>query len=461
MIREKIDATQERKIIIYSITSTEFLRSIVLHARLDLFRSPYAKTVFSWVSQYFKEFEKAPGADIQDIYVAHRAEVLAAGDNDAIQEFLQSLSDEYEKEIANVPYAVKQAKKWLSSRGLEQLQEKISMCLKTGDIENGENAVASYTRMQDVQVSGVNLFSCATELSQAFDEKEEFLYAFPGYLGHITGSFCRGDFAAYTAFAKRGKSHALLSNVNQALYYGNNVLFLSLEMPINQVLRREWMALTHSPKYDRSVKIPFFVAEGDNLFSVDYDTQDMKQVDYSETAYNAWMKDFQKYFKRGSLRIESMPSRSATVDDLRAYVANLEYYEHWVPDVIVIDYADLLTTKEKGETWQKLDDIWVRLRGFAMEKNICIVTASQAGRINANSDVTEEGISGGISKIAHVTKMMTINSTKLERANGIFRVEQLAERDDDFIYEQCYVLSCFSIGQFFLDSRPKSQVVLR
>jgi len=461
IIREKIDASEERRIIIYAITSTEFLKGISQKARVELFRAPYAKTVFSWISQYFKEFEKAPVTDIQDIYMAHRAEVLDSGDNDIIQEFLQSLSEEYEKTITNVSYAIKQAKKWLDTRALENIRDKLDLCIKSGEIENGLNAVTSFTHGQDIKLSGVDIFDCSEELINAFTEENEFLFRFPGYFGKVVGDFCRGDFVAFTAFAKRGKSHALLSCANQALYYGKNVLFISLEMPLNQVLRREWMALTHSPKYDKSVKIPFFVQEDTDTYSIDYETKDMQSVDYSPQAYATWKKEFLKYFRRGSLRIESMPARTATVEDIRAYVENLEYYDNWVPDVVVLDYADLLTSKLKGEPRHQLDDIWSKLRGFAMERHICTISVSQAGRGSANSDVTEEGIAEDIRKIAHVTKMITLNATKVERANGIMRVQQLAERDDPCIFEQCVLLTCFDIGQFFLDSLPLNQVVYK
>ena len=53
MIREKIDASRERQIILYSIISTEFLKEIHPLAKPELFKSPYAQTVWRWINQYF------------------------------------------------------------------------------------------------------------------------------------------------------------------------------------------------------------------------------------------------------------------------------------------------------------------------------------------------------------------------------------------------------------------------
>ena len=174
--------------------------------------------------------------------------------------------------------------------------------------------------------------------------------------------------------------------------------------------------------------------------------------------FGDWIRKFKLYFRGGDLRVVSMPSRSVSVSDIEVYMNNLEFYEKWIPDVVVIDYADLINSKLKGEHRHQLDDIWANLRRLALERNICIVTASQSSRMSSKGESTEESIAEDIRKIAHVTKMIAINATKEERAQGIHRIAQLAERDDEQHFEQSLVLSCLDLGQMCLDSRFLSQV---
>ena len=72
-----------------------------------------------------------------------------------------------------------------------------------------------------------------------------------------------------------------------------------------------------------------------------------------------------------------------------------------------------------------------------------------------------ENIAEDIRKVAHVTKMVAINATKEEKANGIYRIAQIAERDDSTCFEQAYVLSCLDLGQVCLDSRFRSEVLIK
>ena len=58
----------ERKIIIGCITSTKFLRQIKEIWAPELIGSPTARRISDWCWEYYNEFEKAPGKDIQDIF---------------------------------------------------------------------------------------------------------------------------------------------------------------------------------------------------------------------------------------------------------------------------------------------------------------------------------------------------------------------------------------------------------
>jgi replicative DNA helicase len=463
MIREKIDASKERQIILYSIISTKFLSEIRSKARIDLFKSPYAKTVWGWISAYFDEFAEAPNKDIQSIYTAHKIEVQEDEEEEAIATFLQSLSDS-EEEINNIDYAVSQAIEWLNIRAQENLIEALKDAIARKDIESGNEAIAEYASIERHQTKGVSLLTDVQTSLEAFLDGEDTLFTFPGTIGLTIGEFRRTDFISFLGYMKRGKTFWLWETAKEAMFASNKVLFLSLEMPQKQILKRIWRSLSKKPKRTKTVRIPYFVEDAistpeERKYIIEYEEKEMEGFIPDIAWFQNWVKRFKLYFHGGDLRVVSMPSRSVTVKDIEVYLNNLEYYDKWIPDVVVIDYADLISSKLKGEYRHQLDDIWANLRRLALERNICVVTASQSGRAAAKADSTDETIAEDIRKIAHVTKMIAINATNEEKANGIYRIAQLAERDDEQHFEQSLVLSCLDLGQVCIDSRFRSEVM--
>jgi 6-pyruvoyl-tetrahydropterin synthase len=58
----------ERQIIIGAIVSTEYLQQIKDIWNLQWFESATAKRIARWIWQYFSEYNKAPGKNIQTIF---------------------------------------------------------------------------------------------------------------------------------------------------------------------------------------------------------------------------------------------------------------------------------------------------------------------------------------------------------------------------------------------------------
>lgn len=466
MIREKIDASKERTIILCAITNTEFLKAIRPAARPELFKSPYAQTIWRWCVKYFDEYQQAPNKDIQDIYISHKMEIQDDEEEEILSGFLASLSKS-EEVIGNVPHRVNQAMEWLNLRALELIRDELNDALLRKDIQSGQKAIAEYGIIKQAEATGVSLLSDVERAVDAFQDEGEYLFSFPGAMGAVIGACKRSDFISFLGFTKIGKSHWLIESAKMAMLFSLKVLFVTLEMPMKQIMRRFWLNFLKKPKSDRIVRIPHFVEDDSSTddepkWVVEYEEKQVNKVNSSDiNTFKDWIKKYKMYFHGGDCRIAAMPARSVTVNDIMNYVDNLQYYENWEPDVIVLDYADLIKSSIKGEVRHQLDDIWANLRRIALERNICVVTASQSGRGSANADATEENIAEDIRKVAHVTKMIAINATKEEKANGIYRIAQIAERDDNPCFNQAYVLNCLDLGQVCLDSRFRDEVLIR
>jgi replicative DNA helicase len=97
----------------------------------------------------------------------------------------------------------------------------------------------------------------------------------------------------------------------------------------------------------------------------------------------------------GRLIIKEYPTNSATVMTLRAHIEKLAITKSFRPDIILVDYADIMRSSRQFDAIrheQKL--IYEELRGLCMELHIPIWTASQSNRDSTDADVV------GLDKIA-------------------------------------------------------------
>ena len=458
MKRESINLQDERKILTNMILSTDFLREISTLIKPHLFESAYAKLVSGWVMDYFEQYKTAPEKNIQDIYQQKRDSIQDEEENETVAEFLKRLSNEAaEYRIQSVDYSINSAIKHLKLKSLERLKEQLAGFLIEADPLKAEQAIANYTRIERPEGEGVALFHDSAGVINAFLMEDELLFKFPGALGHVAGGFLRGDLVAWLGFAKRGKTWWMWFTAQVAMNHGLKVLFVTLEMTKRQMTRRAWQSMVGQPKEDKDITIPQFESVGDSKWTVSAIVEHRTGVDPSLIPEK--QKKFRRLLRGGDVRIEAFPAYSATVEDIVAHLDNLYYYDNYTPDVVIIDYADIIApTENRMDYRHQLDSIWKKLRGLAQSRNILIVTASQSGRGGSTKDAKEEDVAEDIRKLAHVSKMLVINRLPEESKKGIVRIAQMAEREGSTSYEQAVVLQCLDIGRPYMDSHLRSEV---
>jgi len=466
--RKKVSLDHERKLLMNMIVSTRFLRDIVPMLNPAYLKARYTQLIAEWIKEYYSEFNEAPKQAIQDIYLEKRKFIVSEEDTDLVATFLTNLSSDYasaskevEDSLNNIEFSIKQATLYLKRRSIEYLKEQIDTALTHEDISSAEKLIASYSRIEMQQVKGIDVFQDIDKVYEAFNSREEKLFEFSGELGKTVGAINRGDFVSFLAFAKRGKSTWLMYSAERALLAGKNVVFVSLEMTENQVLRRLWESHSGLPRYEQEVVLPEFIrvpsSSSGHEWGIRYNTEyreafpnNIDEIEAIRIKYNRLCK--------GSLRLITLPARSATMKDIDNHLSNLFLYEGFTPDVVVIDYADLIAPAERQEHRHQLDQIWADCRKMAVERNIALLTVSQSNRGSANNDLSEESISEDIRKIAHVTMMIGINQSKSEHKNGLYRIGVLAKREGKLDRSHVLCLSCLDIAKPCMDSKMADDV---
>lgn len=134
-----------------------------------------------------------------------------------------------------------------------------------------------------------------------------------------------------------------------------------------------------------------------------------------------------------NLVIKEFPTGQASVSTLRSYLVSLKNFRGWVPDLILLDYADLMQPDHgKGlELWQRQQRIYEEVRGLASEDpSYCIFTASQANRQSRSVPIiTENELGDSFGKLRVVDAAWSINVTDMERTRSVGRLFAVKHRN--------------------------------
>ena len=449
----------ERRLIANLIMSTELLSYCSEMGKPELFSEGVCRNVATWLWDYFNVRHSAPGRAIEDIYL-HKAQYLRAEDSAEIRLFLSSISADWAP--SNLGLVKDQALDFFRIASIKKLRDDLDRALLTRDAARGEAIVAQYVAPAPIHSSTVSLLSprSAQVICDAFNEEAEVLYTFPGDAGKVLGSFAREDFVAYGAPPKRGKSWWLIRTARDCAKTGLRVLFLSLEMKETQVLRRFWQSFAGCSRKGEEARYSAFMESSPGRYTVVPGQIKTRMHELDVDSMRSAIQNMAMYY-RGDLRIRTYPSNSLTIARLKEDLDSMALYEHFIPDVIVADYADIFrhTTAAK-EMRDRINDTWVSLRGLASERHALVITATQTGRatVGGQKDADESDVAEDIRKVAHVTKMIMINQNATEREQGLYRLACNTTRDEPVAPSQLLCTSCLAIGEPMMDAHLLSDI---
>jgi len=136
--------------------------------------------------------------------------------------------------------------------------------------------------------------------------------------------------------------------------------------------------------------------------------------------------------KSGKLQIKYMPAQS-TVNDIRAYLKELEITKGFKAEFLLIDYLDLLmpvsAKVSPNDLFVKDKYVSEELRNLAKELNCIFVTASQLNRSAVEEiEFDHSHISGGISKINTADNVFGIFTSRAMRERGRYQLQLMKTR---------------------------------
>lgn len=172
-------------------------------------------------------------------------------------------------------------------------------------------------------------------------------------LNNVLGGYAEGDIVVFSARAKIGKTTVLLYSANHILKQNKKVLFISMEMTSEQIMRR-LLTLSNNLNSDIFRDVISSFVEDKIMVSIDK------------------IKD-NFFLVEGNLKMG--------FNYLNSLLAVIK------PDVVFIDGAYLLrTNKIKQALWEEITDVIINLKKIAMLYNVPIICSYQLNRVGSRRD---------------------------------------------------------------------------
>jgi replicative DNA helicase len=219
----------------------------------------------------------------------------------------------------------------------------------------------------------------------------------------LYGGFNRGELQIFAGGSGSGKSLFMQNLAVNWAQAGLNGVYLTLELSEGLCSMRIDSMITNTSSKE--------------IFK-DIDTVEMK------------VKMMQK--KSGGLQIKYMPAQS-TVNDIRAYLKELQVKTGKKVDFLCVDYLDLImpvsAKVSPNDLFVKDKYVSEELRNLAKELNVLFVTASQLNRAAVEEiEFDHSHISGGISKINTADNVFGIFTSRAMRERGRYQIQLMKTR---------------------------------
>ena len=444
------------------ILSEKFCALFYKCFRPQYFENPDYKTLVAYIQNYFEKYSKPPKKLIVSYMEKYKAKFRDETLYQSLKktlitsaESMDELLDKYESQ-----YIIDDAELFIKAAAIKSSYNDIQLAL---DNDDEENALRVYQNILIPEVQKSSIITFEDDLDkqrEVLNKNNNLVIHFKDEVGQLVGPLYRGDFFSWVAPTGTGKSWWLMWTAKQCRQKGLNVLFLSLEMQEQSVLRRfqqmYYKRVLYGDEHGEEVRVARFIKDGDKYKIVHKKLQAQKLVAEDISMLRAKVMG---KFPRGRLKI--MCRSGINIGDLKAILSELKYQGRFIPDVIVLDYADKMTTARKTSDYRdSLGIIWKDLRDLALDRNILLVTASQTNRAAWDKHFTRDSIAEDSRKLNEVSGAIGIMSNRKDRELGLLMLRLLKTRDGWFENRDVYCSASFNIGQPVIQSVWANKLIL-
>jgi len=352
-------------------------------------------------------------------------------------------------ELKPIPDMIDGHNDWFMSE-FEQFtkrQELERAILKSADmLEKGEYDPVEKLIKDAVQISltrdmGTDYFhDPKSRIDKYFNSGGQVSTGWPAMDRILYGGMSRGELNVFAGGSGSGKSLVMMNIALNWLQQGLSGVYITLELSEELTsLRTDAMLTNMSTKDIRK----------------DIDTTTMKVRLVGK--------------KSGKYRVKALAAQS-NINDIRAYLKEVQVQTGMPVDFVMVDYLDLLmpvsAKVSPNDLFVKDKYVSEELRNLANELGILLVTASQLNRSAVEEiEFDHSHISGGISKINTADNVFGIFTSRAMRERGRYQIQCMKSRSStgvgmkvDLAYD-IDTMRITDLGEDEQDNRPQGNIM--
>jgi archaellum biogenesis ATPase FlaH len=378
------------KVIAALFTDRIFLQQIADIIQAEYFESDANSWLLEIVLEHFRQYKAPPSKDVLKVKITEiENDILKTAVLEQLKEVfrymesddLSFVKDEILKFCKNqeIKRAIMDSVSLLKMGNYDAIKSKMDNAMKAGaDTDIGldyvNNVAARYNE------------AARHTITTGWDVIDDLM----------DGGLAPGELGVVMAPAGIGKSWMLINIGANAVRAGKTVIHYTLELNENYVGQR----------YDS-------VLTGINAQTLKHHQDTVEEKMRSLT---------------GGLIVKYYPTKSVGVMALKAHIEKT-IMQGKTPDLIIVDYGDLLKVNTKKDKHEALEDLYEELRGMAGEYKIPVWTASQAGRSALEEDIIEaDKIASSYGKVMVADFLMSLSRKVEDKMSGTGRGHVIKNR---------------------------------
>lgn len=447
--------SEARSVLLRMVADTAVVATITPKWDGQLFGSRPENLIAGWAVAHYKKFGKAPGKDIAKYFDRWNETQRDEAVVEFVGRFLESLSKEYTKNGASVSSAMvlDMAARVFDKVRLERMTEEINAAIEKGDLEKAAEIPSKFRRAEVATTSVFHPFKGGAVIRNALRGVGKPLIKWPqeAMNAFFADSLSREEFVVFTGPEKRGKSWWLQEIAFQGLINRRKVAFFEVgDQSQKQLLRRFAARAACRPyKKDKLVRYPISMtpcAEEDSMPNIEFDLRKYDRPMTPKEADDAMIK-FGKEYDYRNFRLTVRPNSTINIAGIQAMLEAWQRDNNWIPDIIVIDYIDILAPLEgSAQTRDQINATWMGARRLSQMFHCLLVTATQSNKESYDSDLIDmSNVTEDKRKNGHLTAEIGICQTQPEKEQQLYRLNWPLARDLEYTSTKCvWCASCLA-----------------
>jgi len=274
----------------------------------------------------------------------------------------------------------------------------------------------------------------------------------------------RQEMLAFLAPRNKGKSQFLGHCGKAGILKGWVVAHYTLENSDDMTSQRYYQNLFNGVRRDGSYSYGEFHDDGETVIVEHVTIKPNFYVNQQDEARKYLRKQLDKdkglnREKLKNLRIRRFPTGQLSYEMLERDLDELSVVHRFVPDMVMIDYPQIMKLGKHEKDYAALDELAIKLRGLAVERNLAMVVPQQGNRASESVRNVQSYHGGGTMGIAAVAdNMITYSQTPEEESRGCARLYTQKVRNDS-ARKTVMITQHYPTGQFCMDSRLMTKKV--